>query len=125
MSQRHDDLSTADLAAQRPTDTTPLDRAAAADVQRRDPTDGREDLPADEGSRERALGLAIELRRAGIAADLDLAGRSSKGQMKQADRSGAKRAVILEGDATSLREMETGEQRQVDPGRLVEEIRGS
>ena len=71
------------------------------------------------------LGLAIELRRAGIAADLDLAGRSSKGQMKQADRSGAKRAVILEGDATSLREMETGEQRQVDPGRLVEEIRGS
>ncbi len=82
-------------------------------------------IAADEGSRERALGLAIELRRAGIAADLDLAGRSSKGQMKQADRSGAKRAVILEGDATSLREMETGEQRQVDPGRLVEEIRGS
>ena len=82
-------------------------------------------IAADEGSRERALGLAIELRRAGIAADLDLAGRSSKGQMKQADRSGAKRAVILEGDATSLREMETGEQRQVDPDRLVEEIRGS
>ena len=68
-------------------------------------------IVADEGSRERALGLAIELRRAGIAADLDLAGRSSKGQMKQADRSGAKRAVILEGDAASLRDMETGEQR--------------
>ena len=28
--------------------------------------------------------------------------------MKQADRSGARRAVILEGDATSLREMKTG-----------------
>jgi hypothetical protein len=54
MTQRQDDLSTADLAAQRPTDTRPPDRAAAADVQRRDPTDdelGREDLPADEGSR--------------------------------------------------------------------------
>ena len=82
-------------------------------------------IAADEGSRERALGLAVELRRAGIATDLDLAGRSNKGQMKQADRSGAKRAVILEGDAASLRDMETGEQREVDPGRLVEEIRGS
>ena len=54
MSQRHDDLSTADLAAQRPADTTPPDRAAAADAQRRDPTDdelGREDLPADGGAR--------------------------------------------------------------------------
>ena len=82
-------------------------------------------IAADEGSRERALGLAIELRRAGIAADLDLAGRSSKGQMKQADRSGAKRAVILEGDKASLRDLESGEQRDVDQGRLVEEIRGS
>ena len=56
MTQRHDDLSTADLAAQRPTDTRPPERAAAADadVERRDPTDdelGRENLPADEGSR--------------------------------------------------------------------------
>jgi hypothetical protein len=54
MTQPQDDLSTADLAAQRPTDTRPPDRAAAADVQRRGPTDdelGREDLPADEGSR--------------------------------------------------------------------------
>ena len=50
MTQHQDDLSTADLAAQRPTDTTPPDRAAAADAQRRDPTDdelSREDLPAD------------------------------------------------------------------------------
>ena len=54
MTQPHDDLSTADLAAQRPTDTRPPDRAAAADVQRREPTDdepGREGLPGDEGSR--------------------------------------------------------------------------
>ena len=54
MSQRHDDLSTADLAAQRPTDTTPPDRAAAADAQHRDPTDDelrREDLSSDEGAR--------------------------------------------------------------------------
>jgi hypothetical protein len=54
MNQRRDDLSTADLAAQRPTDTTPPDRAAAADVQRRDPPDEelrRQDLPSDRASR--------------------------------------------------------------------------
>jgi hypothetical protein len=50
MNQRREDLSTADLAAQQPTDTTPPDRAAAADVQPRDPADDelrREDLPAE------------------------------------------------------------------------------
>ena len=54
MTQHQDDLSTADLAAQRPTDTTPPDRAAAADAQRRGPTDDelrREDLPAEGYSR--------------------------------------------------------------------------
>jgi hypothetical protein len=50
MTERRDDLSTADLAAQQPTDTAPPDRAAAADPQRRDPMDDerrRGDLPAD------------------------------------------------------------------------------
>jgi histidyl-tRNA synthetase len=79
-------------------------------------------IVADPGSRERALELAIELRRAGIGADLDLAGRSQKGQMKQADRSGARRAVILESDGARLRDMESGEQRPVDSARLVEEL---
>jgi hypothetical protein len=54
MSQRHDDLSTADLAAQRPTDTTPPDRTGPADAQRRNPTEDelrRQDLPDDGGPR--------------------------------------------------------------------------
>ena len=51
MNQRRDDLSTADLAGQQPTDTAPPERAAADDVQRRDPTEDelrREDLTTDE-----------------------------------------------------------------------------
>ena len=51
MNERRDDLSTADLAGQQPTDTAPPDRAVAPDVQRRDPVDdelGREDLAAAE-----------------------------------------------------------------------------
>ena len=41
------------------------------------------------GHRERAFALVRELRAAGLRAELDLAGRSLKGQMKQADRIGA------------------------------------
>ncbi|HEX6115830.1 MAG TPA: histidine--tRNA ligase [Solirubrobacterales bacterium] len=70
-----------------------------------------------------ALAIAVELRRAGLTADLDLAGRSLKGQMKQANRIGAARAVILEDDGSAqLRDMETGEQRPVDPARVAEEF---
>ncbi len=73
--------------------------------------------------RAKAFGLVAELREAGLAADLDLAGRSFKGQMKQADRSGARHAVILEPDGTAkLRDMTSGEQREVDPAALAAEL---
>jgi histidyl-tRNA synthetase len=42
-----------------------------------------------------AFDLAQQLRGAGLAAELDLAGRSPKGQLKQAGRSGARFAVLL------------------------------
>jgi histidyl-tRNA synthetase len=62
--------------------------------------------------RSRAFALVRELRAAGIAADLDLAGRSHKGQMKQADRSGARRAVVIgEGAEVRIRDMDSGEER--------------
>ena len=59
MNQRREDLSTADLAGQQPTDTAPPERAAAADVQRRDPTDEelrREDLAPEERGRGATVG---------------------------------------------------------------------
>src|SRR5215208_3394920 len=80
---------------------------------------------AEDTQRERALALVTELRRAGLRADLDLAGRSMKGQMRQADRTGASQALILDSDgAIQLRDMRSGEQRQVDADRLVEEVSG-
>ena len=70
--------------------------------------------------RARAFALVGELREAGVAADLDLAGRSFKGQMKQADRSRAAHAVILEPDGTAkLRDMGSGDQREVEPAAIV------
>jgi histidyl-tRNA synthetase len=46
-------------------------------------------------ARGTAFGVAQELRAAGLSAELDLAGRSPKGQLKQAGRSGARLAVFV------------------------------
>jgi histidyl-tRNA synthetase len=80
---------------------------------------------ADPGQQRRALALASELRRAGLTAELDLAGRGLKGQLKHADRIGARRVLILEADGSAqLRDMQSGEQHPVDPSGLVEAIGG-
>jgi histidyl-tRNA synthetase len=79
-------------------------------------------VAADDAHREQALALVTELRRAGLRADLDLASRSMKGQMRQADRTGAARTVILEGDDVRIRDMGSGKQREVDAGTVVEEL---
>ena len=80
-------------------------------------------VAAPEGQRERAFALVQELRRAGLHADLDLAERSIKGQMKQADRLGSRCALILDDDGTvALRDMESGQQREIDLGRAVDEV---
>jgi histidyl-tRNA synthetase len=71
----------------------------------------------------RAVALSRELRRAGLAAEIDLAGRSSKGQFKHANRIGADLVVVLgEGGALELRDMASGEQRAVAEDALVAEI---
>ncbi|MBK5219503.1 MAG: histidine--tRNA ligase, partial [Thermoleophilia bacterium] len=80
---------------------------------------------ADPGQRQRAMALAVELRHAGFAAEVDLAGRGLKGQLKHADRIGARRVLILEADGSvQLRDMSTGEQRPADTANLVDEMTG-
>ncbi|MBA3867212.1 MAG: ATP phosphoribosyltransferase regulatory subunit, partial [Solirubrobacterales bacterium] len=80
---------------------------------------------ADPGQRRRAMALAVELRHAGLSAEIDLGGRGLKGQLKQADRIGARRVLILEADGSAqLRDMKTGEQRIADTGNLVDEMTG-
>jgi histidyl-tRNA synthetase len=56
---------------------------------------------ADEGADRTAIATAIaELRRRGIRADMDYAGRSVKGQWTQASRLGARRIEVVEADQT-------------------------
>jgi histidyl-tRNA synthetase len=78
---------------------------------------------ADEGQRARAMAIVGELRHAGRSAEVDLAERSLKGQIRQADRIGARKTLILEADGSAqLRDMQSGEQRSIDPGRVLEEL---
>ncbi|HEY5168892.1 MAG TPA: histidine--tRNA ligase [Thermoleophilia bacterium] len=49
----------------------------------------------NDGARPGAFAVAESLRRAGVPAELDLAGRSPKGQFKQVGRSGARFAALL------------------------------
>jgi histidyl-tRNA synthetase len=78
---------------------------------------------AGDEQRKRALALANELRHSGLSTEVDLAGRGLKGQLKHADRIGARRVLILEGDGSlQLRDMETGDQRPVSPGQVLDEL---
>jgi histidyl-tRNA synthetase len=69
--------------------------------------------------RAAAFRLADDARRAGHATRLELAGRSLKGQLKQADRAGARYVAILGDEGTSLKDMESGEQRVVEPDTVM------
>src|SRR6185503_12068656 len=79
---------------------------------------------ASPSDRAAAFRLAVDARRAGLAARLELAGRSLKGQLKQADRAGARYVAILGDEGTSLKDMETGEQKTVEPDTVMHHIRG-
>jgi histidyl-tRNA synthetase len=57
----------------------------------------------DGAPRERILEAMAELRRAGVSADADYAGRSVKGQMTQAGRSGARTIVVAREDNAAIR----------------------
>ena len=74
-----------------------------------------------------AFALAREARRAGLQAQLELAGRSLKGQRKHADRIGARYLAIV-GDAghATLTDMESGTQHELEPAAVIPTIlRGS
>jgi histidyl-tRNA synthetase len=75
--------------------------------------------------RSEAFRLAADARRAGHAARLELGGRSLKGQLKQADRAGARYVAILGDEGVALKDMESGDQKTVEAGTVMHHIRGS
>jgi histidyl-tRNA synthetase len=70
--------------------------------------------------------LARDARRAGLNAQLELAGRSLRGQLKHADRMRARYVAIVGEEGTSLKNMESGEQLELSPNEVIPTIlRGS
>ena len=76
-------------------------------------------------ARDACLKLLTELRHAGIAADTDYTGRSVKAQFKLADRARSSHVLIigdyeLEREAVAVKDLETGEQREVERAKVLE-----
>jgi histidyl-tRNA synthetase len=65
------------------------------------------------GSGRDAFLLVGQLRSSGLRAQMEQAGRSLKGQLKQADRLGARWTVIL-GDEIEVKDMDTGDQQRAE-----------
>ncbi|HEV2753184.1 MAG TPA: histidine--tRNA ligase, partial [Solirubrobacteraceae bacterium] len=79
-------------------------------------------------ARQVAFALAAEARRARMHAQLELGGRSLKGQLKQAGRLGARYVAIVGDTSSALRDMDSGEQEDVQASgvvaRVLRELRG-
>ncbi|MCY0925012.1 histidine--tRNA ligase [Streptomyces sp. H27-H1] len=74
------------------------------------------------------FGLVTELRRAGVAADISYGGKGLKGAMKDANRSGARFALVagdrdLEEGVVQLKDMQSGEQTPVALADVVATVR--
>jgi histidyl-tRNA synthetase len=76
------------------------------------------------GDPSRTFAIARRLRREGVSAVVEQAGRSMKGQFKHADRLGVAFVAIVGGDGLELKDMASGEQRPVESEQaLVEAVR--
>ncbi|MER8046293.1 histidine--tRNA ligase [Streptomyces sp. NPDC094032] len=81
-----------------------------------------------EEARRVLFGKITELRKAGIAADFSFGGKGLKGSMKDANRSGARLAVVagerdLAEGVVQLKDMESGEQQPVALDGLLDAVK--
>jgi histidyl-tRNA synthetase len=75
-----------------------------------------------EDLRTAAFGLLSEARSAGLAAQMDLGGRSLKGQLGHADALGARYVAILADGQTVLKDMQTGGQEPLAANAVVHAV---
>ena len=70
-----------------------------------------------------AFGLVAQARDARLNAQMELAGRSRKGQLKQADRLAARYVALLDGDGGAvLKDSQSGEQHEVATAEVVARV---
>lgn len=84
-------------------------------------------VPIGEAARGRAFALAAELRRAGVRLDVDLMRRGPSKCLDHANAVGARRVVLLgskelERGVATVKDMRSGEQREVALAALADEL---
>ncbi len=72
--------------------------------------------------RATAFALVTQARSAGLAAQMDLGGRSLKGQLSHANALGARFVAILEERTAALRDMQSGTQHELDARTVVHAV---
>jgi histidyl-tRNA synthetase len=73
-------------------------------------------------ARRVAFGLLEAARSAGLSAQMELAGRSLKGQLGQADALGARYVAIVEDGTTTLKDMQDGGQQSIATDTVVHAV---
>ncbi len=86
-------------------------------------------IALDEDSQRAGLVLAKTARASGLAIEMDFSGKNLKKQMANADKSGARYAVIIGSDevltgSLTIRDMATGEQKGVDAEAMTDVLSG-
>jgi histidyl-tRNA synthetase len=66
--------------------------------------------------------MLLRARQAGLRAEMELAGRSLKGQLKHADRLDAHHVAILAPAGTTLKDMRAATQTEVDTAAVVDSV---
>ncbi|HXO20112.1 MAG TPA: His/Gly/Thr/Pro-type tRNA ligase C-terminal domain-containing protein, partial [Thermoanaerobaculia bacterium] len=72
--------------------------------------------------RAAAFALVSEARSAGLTAQMDLGGRSLKGQLGHANALGARFVAIVGETETALRDMQTGSQQPLSTDAVVHAV---
>jgi histidyl-tRNA synthetase len=73
--------------------------------------------------RRQGFHLANEARKAGLAAQVEVAGRSLKGQLKHANRIGARHVAVLNPEGASVKDMQSGEEETVPLHQVIAKVR--
>ncbi|MEA2140757.1 MAG: histidyl-tRNA synthetase, partial [Solirubrobacteraceae bacterium] len=73
-------------------------------------------------ARRVAFALLEAARSAGLSAQMELAGRSLKGQLGHADALGARYVAIVEDGATTLKDLQDGGQEQIATETVVHAV---
>ena len=85
-------------------------------------------IPIGDNAKKRGFEIANMLREKGVKCDIDLIGRSITKNMKYADSTGVKKAVILGEDEMkeniiTLRDMKTGKQEKIPVKNLIKHLK--